>query len=109
MRVSKSYSGRDFAKTVVNAAVRFVGDDEIEEPDLEVLKALHHRRVGGEVDALSPLGPDHELREGDGDTGFAGASGLDEEGVVAAIVEIFGGALDTFDLIEAVDDSFLRE
>lgn len=40
------------AKAVVNAAVRFVGDDEIEEAYIEVLEAFHHRWVGGEVDAL---------------------------------------------------------
>jgi hypothetical protein len=100
--------------------VGLVGDDEIEESDIEVLEALHHRRVGGQVDALFPvvggaaidddaglggqmiregverllaqffavaeeedaLGPagaDHEVAEADGDTGLAGAGGLDEE------------------------------
>ena len=140
----------DVAEAVVDAAVRFVGHDEIEEADVEVLIALHHRRVGGEVDALflivrrvagdddaglrrekfvegfaglfaefaavaeeedafSPLRTDHELRDGDGDAGLAGASGLDQKGVAAALVEVLTGAFDALDLIEPVDDGLLRK
>lgn len=42
----------DRAVLPVDAAVRLVGDDEVEEADVEVLEALVHRRVGREVDAL---------------------------------------------------------
>ena len=42
------------AVAVVDAAVRFVGDDQIEEADVEGLEALHHGRIGGQVDALVP-------------------------------------------------------
>ena len=36
---------------VVNAAVRFVGDNEIKESHVERLEALHHGGVGGEIDS----------------------------------------------------------
>jgi hypothetical protein len=49
---------------VVDAAVRLVGDDQVEEADVEVLVAGHHRRVGGEVDAgrlvAAGAGADHD-------------------------------------------------
>ena len=140
----------DVAEAVVNAAVALVRDDQVEEADIEVLEALHHRRVSGEIDALflivrgvagdddtglgrqefvegiarlfaefaavaeeedafSPLRTDHQFRECDSDASLAGAGGLDEQGVAAALVEVLAGALDALDLIEAVDDGLLRE
>ena len=45
----------EFAVAVVDAAVRFVGDDQVEEAHVERLEALHHRRVGGQVDAACPV------------------------------------------------------
>ena len=47
--------GEQVAVAVVDAAVRLVGDDEVEEAHVERLEALHHRRVGGKVDAVVPV------------------------------------------------------
>jgi hypothetical protein len=35
--------------------VRLVGDDQVEIADIEHLIALHHRRIGGEVDAVGDV------------------------------------------------------
>ena len=45
----------DVAVAVVDATVRLVGDDQVEEADVKRLQALHHRRVGGQVDAFVAL------------------------------------------------------
>src|SRR5690606_23290675 len=39
------------AVLVVDAAVAFVGDDQVEEAHIQLGKAVHHARVGGDVDA----------------------------------------------------------
>ena len=39
------------AVAVVDAAVGFVGNDEVEEAGIELFEALHHGRISGEVDA----------------------------------------------------------
>ncbi len=54
--------GEQVAVAVVDAPVRLVGDDQVEEAHVEALEALHHRRVGGEVDPLVAV-----LRGGRGD------------------------------------------
>ena len=45
----------NIAIAIVNAAVRFIRDDQIKEAGVEVLKAFHHRRVGREVNALGAI------------------------------------------------------
>lgn len=40
---------------VVNAAVRFVGDDDVEETGIEVGKEAVESRIGGEVDVGVPV------------------------------------------------------
>src|SRR5581483_8255339 len=61
--------GEEFSIAVVDAAMRFVGDDEVEEPDIERLVALHHRWICAEVDALVTI---LRCSGRDVSTGFAG-------------------------------------
>ena len=39
-------------KFLVYASMRLVSDDQVEEADIEIFVALHHRRVGSQIDAF---------------------------------------------------------
>ena len=43
------------AIAVVDTSVAFIRDNEIEKSWIKILEALHHRGVGGEVDALGAI------------------------------------------------------
>ena len=115
-------------------------------PTSKRLEALHHRRVGGEVDALvavlrrgrgdegaglagqelledvvgllaqfpavaeeqdalGPAGPQQDVAERDGDTGLAGAGGLDDQGLAVLGGEPLDDPLDGLDLVHAAGDA----
>jgi len=43
---------KESAEFLLDAPVGLVGDDKIEEADIEILEALHHRGIRGEINAL---------------------------------------------------------
>ncbi len=60
--------------------------------------------VTEEQHALAPAGAQQKLCNGDGDSGFAGTRGLDDQGFAALVLKAFGDGFYRFNLIGAIGD-----
>lgn len=60
--------------------------------------------IAEKQDAFGPAGPDHGIREADGNAGLAGAGGLDDKGFAFLLGELLDDPADGFDLVHAAGD-----